>query len=246
MSVLHIRDENGNFIPINALRGKSAYEQAREGGYQGEEPEFLAALARINDVYNVSTQNTEHNNSKNNPHGVTAQQVGALSLAGGTTTGRIFLNNGYAEIRGILPYVMLTSYKNKKDEENKTELRIRHTDDVAHRVDLVVKDTDRPNDEGEYTLYGEHNKPQGTYSGQSGTESQILQIGGVGGTVLITSSLGDISFVTSAGVRSLLRNTNYFSDLSATAAYYMGGKLTVKNSTPGISEDGVSYRYQVL
>ena len=38
MPILHIRDENGNFIPITAIRGaegKSAYEQAKEGGYKG-------------------------------------------------------------------------------------------------------------------------------------------------------------------------------------------------------------------
>ena len=45
--VLKIRDENGNFIPINAIRGengKSAYEQAKEGGYKGTEEEFIAML----------------------------------------------------------------------------------------------------------------------------------------------------------------------------------------------------------
>ena len=50
LSVLNIRDENGNFIPIPAIRGddgKSAYEQAKEGGYKGTEDEFIAILNGI-------------------------------------------------------------------------------------------------------------------------------------------------------------------------------------------------------
>ncbi len=46
-SVLKVRDENGNFIGIHAIRGtegKSAYEQAVEGGYAGTEEEFIALL----------------------------------------------------------------------------------------------------------------------------------------------------------------------------------------------------------
>lgn len=47
MSVLNIRDENGKFIPIPSIRGesgKSAYEQAKEGGFIGTEQEFIAIL----------------------------------------------------------------------------------------------------------------------------------------------------------------------------------------------------------
>lgn len=51
--VLKIKDANGNLIPINAIRGekgedgingKSAYEQAVEGGYKGTEAEFTNLL----------------------------------------------------------------------------------------------------------------------------------------------------------------------------------------------------------
>ena len=48
--VLKIKDANGNLIPINAIRGeagangKSAYEQAKDGGYKGTEAEFINLL----------------------------------------------------------------------------------------------------------------------------------------------------------------------------------------------------------
>lgn len=45
MSVLYIRDSNGNFIPVPAISGKSAYSYAVDGGYTGSEEEFAAKLA---------------------------------------------------------------------------------------------------------------------------------------------------------------------------------------------------------
>lgn len=59
--------------------GKSAYTTAKEAGYSGTEAEFAAALSQI----------ANHIASKANPHGVTAAQVGALPLSGGTLTGNL-------------------------------------------------------------------------------------------------------------------------------------------------------------
>lgn len=42
--ILKIRDKNGNFVDFPAIKGKSAYEYAVEGGYQGTEEEFIAFL----------------------------------------------------------------------------------------------------------------------------------------------------------------------------------------------------------
>lgn len=77
--VLKIRDGNGNFIPINAIRGdkgKSAYEQARDGGYTGTEEEFIALLNGL-----TSTIDAQHYADLNNPHKVTAEQTGAVPEA---------------------------------------------------------------------------------------------------------------------------------------------------------------------
>lgn len=58
MPILQIRDEDGNFVPINALRGdvgKSAYEQAKEGGYMGTEEEFITLLNSLTDRVQIKT-----------------------------------------------------------------------------------------------------------------------------------------------------------------------------------------------
>lgn len=112
--ILRIRDENGNFIPISALKGdkgdrgdngKSAYEQAKEGGYTGTEEEFTALLNGLTDIndqtptYTAANELTEltsgeklsvllgkvakgissliaHLKDFNNPHKVTLEDVG--------------------------------------------------------------------------------------------------------------------------------------------------------------------------
>lgn len=40
MATFKVRDKDGKVIPIPALRGKTAYEYAKDGGYTGTEEEF--------------------------------------------------------------------------------------------------------------------------------------------------------------------------------------------------------------
>lgn len=81
MPILHIRDENGQFVPIPAIKGddgkdgkdgKSAYEQAKEGGYTGTEEEFVDFLNGL-----TVSEIAAHCSDLENPHKVTAKQVGA-------------------------------------------------------------------------------------------------------------------------------------------------------------------------
>lgn len=46
MAILKLRDKNGNIIEIPAIRGKSAYEYAKEGGYTGTEADFIKDLVK--------------------------------------------------------------------------------------------------------------------------------------------------------------------------------------------------------
>lgn len=83
MGVLHIRDENGDFKSIIAINGKSAYEQAKDGGYQGTEEEFIQLLGSLGNGYGTQPTDVDgafeqHIANKSNPHGVTASQTGAI------------------------------------------------------------------------------------------------------------------------------------------------------------------------
>lgn len=97
MPTLQIRDKDGKFIPIHAIKGddgKSAYEQAKEGGYNGTEEEFIALLNSLPNLMVNPTatddseqEYNEHLTNYDNPHKVTAEQIGAFSKNGGTVQG---------------------------------------------------------------------------------------------------------------------------------------------------------------
>jgi len=160
--VLKIRDGNGNFIPINALRGekgkdgvngKSAYEQAKEGGYNGTEEEFISLL---NGLINTDNGDTAHYTDFSNPHQVTAQQVGALPITGGQLQGGLGLKGeGDANTSEIVQNSdFATIFRNKAGGiETILSLTNESKVDVADVLKLWFA-----NGNG-YSIYGEHNKP---------------------------------------------------------------------------------------
>lgn len=85
--ILKIKDENGNWIDIPAIKGedgKSAYDQAVEGGFAGTEQEFIQLLSSIGAMQvqlaglddEEPSQTETHIADKSNPHQVTKVQVG--------------------------------------------------------------------------------------------------------------------------------------------------------------------------
>ena len=74
MSILKVRDQNGNFVSIPAIKGedgRTAYEYAKDGGYTGTEAEFAALLNGL-----TGGDDAAHYSDLNNPHKVTKAQLG--------------------------------------------------------------------------------------------------------------------------------------------------------------------------
>lgn len=158
-NVLKIRDENGNFVGIPTISGadgKSAYESAIDGGFMGTEEEFNQAIAELR-------PNTEHTENKDNPHEVTAKQVGALPNTGGTVNGDVDIKGavrisgaGYGDTSEILhDSTDATVVRNCADNNFPTELILSNEGKVMKDKILVLRLTDG----GVHRLYGEHNKP---------------------------------------------------------------------------------------
>ena len=84
--ILKLRDKDGAFFDIPVITGKdgkSAYELAVEGGYQGTEEDFIAFLngltgAALSEASLNEEEANDHYENFNNPHNVTAQQTGAI------------------------------------------------------------------------------------------------------------------------------------------------------------------------
>ena len=104
----------------------------------------------------------------------TANDVGALSINGGTISGSLKVLNGYGELCAENTNIAIRHFSTVGDNSNYSDLFVSHTNPLNGRVKLRV------NDNGTlklYSLYGEHNKPTpaaigaptATGSGASGT-----------------------------------------------------------------------------
>lgn len=156
-NVLNIKNENGEFIPIPSISGKDgkgAYELAVENGYNGSMEQFVTLLNNL--TYTIEA---EHMSDTNNPHKVTAAQVGALPIEGGEITGsEIRIAGGYGRLRAVENYVQLDVFDSTKDDNNRRKLVLggKKAADIKNAVTLETYE------EGEkqiYHIYGEHNKP---------------------------------------------------------------------------------------
>lgn len=158
MALLKIRGVDGNFYPIHSIKGepgKSAYEQAVEGGYQGTEEEFIAILGGLSaySIGTISEVDEIHCDDYNNPHKVTASQVGALPISGGDMKNAITWNNGKTSIVGQPDGNLIL--RNMKLSDNG------HDDFLAFHNELALENMLRVYRDGvPYAVYGHHNKPK--------------------------------------------------------------------------------------
>lgn len=119
MSVLKIKDENGNWIGITSIKG--------DKGDKGDvvSPEEIGA-ATAEDMENVKFQvgvlNDDasrfysHANSKDNPHGVTPAQIGAVSKSG-DTVGSLTVDGALTVMRSDSNRKARTVSHNNADKE---------------------------------------------------------------------------------------------------------------------------------
>lgn len=95
-------------------------------------------------------------------------------------------------------------------------------------------------------IFGEHNKPSGTYSGNGG--SQTIDTGGIGDVILVqlTGSGGGFAIVTKSGAIGKLNSNNSVFALADTEAKFIGGVLTLNSSNYALNRSGYGYNWQVL
>lgn len=125
--VLYIRDKDGNFVPIPALKGdkgdpgESPYAVAQAYGYTGTEEELNKAVAELVETKElakgVQSHMNSHSNNKDNPHGVTAAQIGAVKKSGDTVNGNLNVNGALAVERSDNNRKARTVVHNNEDKE---------------------------------------------------------------------------------------------------------------------------------
>jgi hypothetical protein len=119
MSVLKIKDENGNWIGITSIKGdkgdKGDVVSPEEIGAATAE-DMEQAKADIGALYNDASVIYQHTANKDNPHGVTPAQIGAVSKSG-DTVGSLTVDGALTVMRSDSNRKARTVAHNNADKE---------------------------------------------------------------------------------------------------------------------------------
>ena len=94
-----------------------------------------------------------------------------------------------------------------------------------------------------YKIYGEHNKPTGSYTGNGSTTQRIIPTGGLGDVVVISSTLGNVM---------CLRNGSFAFSSSTQKAFpgnqaqAVNGEIILATNNEFLNKSGQEYKFWVL
>ena len=161
-------------------------------------------------------------------------------------SGDLTISNAIARLRADNNGVITEQLESAYDTNNSRGLWIISKESSPNANEsLIYYDIDNGH-YSPYKIFGEHNKPSGTYSGNGG--SQTIDTGGLGDVILVqlTGSGGGFALVTKSGAIGKLNSNNSVFALADTEAKFIGGVLTLNSSNYGVNRSGYGYNWQVL
>ena len=95
-----------------------------------------------------------------------------------------------------------------------------------------------------YSIFGEHNKPSGSYTGNGSATKREIAIGGIG-SLLVIEGGGCVTFVTKEG--SFMFNATYKNTLflNIEELVFEDGVLTIATAEGGINGNGIYFTYHL-
>ena len=140
----------------------------------------------------------------------------------------------------------IVNIQNRKDNSSYTSLYInKETVDLYKMVRVEVCTN---GSKTAYNIFGEHNKPSGSYTGNGSSTTRTINIGGVGNILYISSPYG-FGFVTADGgffVQASYDTTAYVVSYSSSYIKFVDGVLTIESSSSYINSSSYTYTYRVL
>lgn len=180
-----------------------------------------------------------------------------LPLGGGKLTGSYFgLYDGYSWLFGNAVQTRIDSCNTKENAATAPDFRSLQVVNSSYRPDIAkafcaidsTTDNSGKKTQKTYNIFGEHNKPTGSYTGNGATRS--INIGGVGSCVYIYALDGTIqAFATDKtgfGWEFVSNSSATDVEIVNTDVSYTDGYLYIDGSNDSLNTSGVTYYYQVL
>ncbi len=187
-----------------------------------------------------------------------ASDVGALSVTGGKLSGGLSIEKSSPELllkhtdtgRFMLLSVNsdnIMKLSNVTDGSNRTVIML--NDETADINELIKLRKTQAGDTNEYILFGEHNKPSGSYVGNGSSAERYIATGGLNGgncgAVLIYSENGTVLLTRGYSPGFGSGGTSVFSqDIAGVSS--TEGRIFLKTTNTMLNKSGVTYYYRVL
>ena len=175
-----------------------------------------------------------------------------LTTAGGTLTNVLNMDRSNGE-RGFG-----TIHKNNQDGKN-FGVKIEDTDKdgnmavlhicAANSFAQKIRFDNYPNGETgvAYTIFGEHNKPSGSYTGNGSATNRQINTGGIGSLlVLLNHSTGGLALVTQNGSIYGAPGMTSSNFIGYDKCRFIDGVLSISSSDDVFNGSGQSYEYRVI
>ena len=136
-----------------------------------------------------------------------------------------------------------TSYlacENMEDSNDYSVLKV----DIGSSAHPVMLTRRNASGFGDYKIFGEHNKPSGSYTGNGDATERIIDTGGIGNFIAINSGYGFAVLGMNGGIFSM--NGSGSGRYVSSEAKFLNGKLYIRTSHGAINTNGSSLDYQVL
>lgn len=167
-----------------------------------------------------------------------------LPLTGGTLSGNWFgMADHFVHLYADLNGFQLTAMNEKSSITDYRVLSLYNAigqSSITNALLLTCAENGTAND---YKIFGDHNKPSGTYTGNGSATERVINTGGVGNNCLIWGNDCVTLFTANVGGVSLKLDNNSVVGLGATA-YSGSGNIYLKTASETVNANGKTYYYQ--
>lgn len=97
----------------------------------------------------------------------------------------------------------------------------------------------------QYKIFGEHNKPSGTYTGNGSATSRTIDTGGTGKIIMVCKD-GAFCLISPYGAIAISTSNKISNIYNDSEIKYNNGILTIASTSESVNKSGYTYYYQVL
>ena len=186
--------------------------------------------------------------------GITKDNLAALGLlptnpgSNYPITTNLYFNSKYGRVMATETYAQIDAINNPDDTTTFNSLILMNKAGVeSSGLDelLILHTLEAGSTTGGYRVFGEHNKPSGTYSGNGSATSRTIDTGGVGRFLMIQMS-GYFILVTRQGGLLVETENKAISYFSVSELFFKDGILTIATTNSKVNTSGVTYQYYVI